>query len=355
MSRYHPDSMARKRQEARVIAHKQKVGTLIAEDYQLYLMMQLYVIPHKFSAPVTENDVLYNTPVWQMEKQRYMASLAAESLVVEQPSDTNICESTSIEDTERFEKICDIPAAPLVPVAVVEDLVVENTVEVQSCEVIQPVAILSSEKDKKTLWTSVRDAVFLPPTLDSVVEVASEKEEAKKIENEEFKQYKQPLIRQLIAPYLDCQTLFCMKRAYPTEDFKMKHCGANDVTSFLVSLPVNSDRTTVKAKTVKSCICTTSIYKAAFLEDLRAICYIHQVRKRLVSSTRKMVPRYWHTTRCDTTDELDTIIKRKGTDYHVCCRIGRSRTNKHVIKCFIRAASSQSDDWKLFSVFNRHG
>lgn len=316
---------------------------MVQNDLQLFIAIRCYTIPFTFNLPITAQDATNNSPAWQIEKQRYLASIAAESLTIEYAEESEL----DIEDTTTFESIVDLPPVPIVPIPEVEPLVVQVTSSTAEC--INSVAVLDSAAHRG-LWSHVKE-VFNRPNPGHVAKMVQLHEEVKVDDNTLADDkhlasgINMPLIRSLIYDYVDCKTAFSMKRAYPNEQFKPRFCSnapSLDFRTGITEMATPIEKHPKRRDMPRRCICTTIMYKAAFQNDLYMLCFIHQVRKHLTSPKEFHGNYFWLS---PSNGEVRLRIRQiDGLKIVHCGIYGK------LVECFISPADKIV--WERFLTFN---
>lgn len=332
MSHMNKDSKAFRDKEQRVIRHKQKVGKLVMQDVQLYNLLSLTPSLYPFQIPITMMDAMLNTPSWQHEKTRLIAQLTLDAIAILQVSEDveitrELVSDLAVKKLETLMTKCDLPDLPPANLGTISTI---EFSQVSKENLIVPIATIESPKEL-TMMERVRKALYSDPTIIENSERIQEHDAKKILVNKQYG-WKPQLIRQLIAPYLDCETKFALKRAYPTEDPQISFCQQDQFDGIFsmeyskskvhkCAAPELLELSRRDGSKRRFCICTTLLYRAAFDRDYILMALQAEIFRRLTfkasndHSERTVVSNYkWW--RYEENDH-SSISLGKGTSYHV--------------------------------------
>lgn len=279
MSQMDKSTNAYIQKEARVIAHKRKVGKLIMQDIELYNHISFMPSLYPFQLPVTMADAVMNTVSWQHEKTRLISQLTLDAIALLQMSEDDVEVNRDLisqiadKKFQLFLKRCDIPELPPANLGTTANIEISK---VCNHGVIESIAAIDTSPTPRD---HLRKHLYHDYT---ILENSHKIEQYDKDKERENKLYgwKPQLIRQLIAPYLDCETRFALKRAYPSEDLQPTFCQQHQFDEVFhmeysdsispVRIKGASNMLTLVSKSGRCrtfCICTTLIYRAAFSRD----------------------------------------------------------------------------------------
>lgn len=344
MSKLKKDGERFLKSEARVIAFKQRVGKIVMQDVHFYNHLSMYPNLYKFSVPVTMMDAACNAPHWQHEKTRFIAELMVDAITIgkiteDQPFELSfdmLTDLTFSKIERRFQQFAGIPALPPIKLNI-EPIEVREVVG----DAISTTATLTSDD---TVTDKIRSSLCSNPTVLDNAELIEEHDDKKTLENRLYG-WKPQLIRQLIAPYLNCQDTFSLKRAYPEEEFSMPICDDFKYREryHLETSDLKSDEK-LSIRRERLCICSTKLYVAAFERDYVLIALQNEIIRRIARQQEVLNPHNVIT---------NYLWRRNEKVLRSTIRISQERIfqlAKHGLsKCYIR--HSRSSNWEETMTF----
>lgn len=299
MSRMDPNGNKFLKSEARVQQHKQKIGKLVMQDVHLFNKLSFMPSHYPFELPITMMDAMLNTPSWQHEKTRLIAKLTLDALAMNDQItsveiDSELLDKLADYNFKKFLEKCDVPELPPATIGTVEPLLISKVDK--GC-----IATVATLDTTSTFMQEVKASLHSEVTILDNSETIKDYDQKKILENRQYG-WKSKVIRQLIAPYLDCASTFALKRAYPDEDLRMKKCHIDSISDTfhmehqecLRRLPTAKESILSLSNKIGDrrtfCICSSFMYDAIFRNDYVTFAAQIEVMRRLKYNETLKVP-----------------------------------------------------------------